>query len=226
MTGPKTSPQASDETVDRLADSTEALAQEVREHRDQVCDRLKGVQDAIDELRTQVQWLCNNRPDDLRVQSMAADPLDPQWNQKLNRKLLRLACSECDCPSPVSLEEALKAGWSELMQDDTDDWEYLGLCPDCCKRDDDQVEATRQPVDWQESEAAETHYCCAVPRLCWNGHPNVPGVSCENCGFVVAEMGSLAEFGVPEEPSATETPTQPAKATKTSGTNFLWKNDE
>jgi hypothetical protein len=34
-------------------------------------------------------------------------------------------------------------------------------------------------------------YCCDRPRLAWNGDPDAPGVACENCGYVVADMGNV-----------------------------------
>lgn len=42
-----------------------------------------------------------------------------------------IACTYCDCDSPESLEEAAKAGWSELIRDDGIGWNYLGICPEC-----------------------------------------------------------------------------------------------
>jgi hypothetical protein len=40
------------------------------------------------------------------------------------------------------------------------------------------------------SNAAE--YCCDAPRLTWNGDPDYPGIACANCGYIVAEQGSVA----------------------------------
>lgn len=163
MTGKPTAQPASDETVEQLANSAAALAGEVREHRDQLADRMKGLQDAIDDLRTQVQWLCNNSPDVFRVRSMAADPLDEQWSQKLNRQFCALACTQCDCDAPESLEAALKASWSELMHDDQPGWDYLGLCPDCRQYEEDRVEVTRQSENKQEPENAKAPSAAEIP---------------------------------------------------------------
>jgi len=50
-------------------------------------------------------------------------------------------------------------------------------------------------------EAAE--YCCKRPRLTWHSDPDAPGIVCENCGYVVAEQGSVAIWREPHaEPSA------------------------
>lgn len=121
-----------DDAVDRLVDAIESMAEQVGEFREHVRGDLRGLQDAIDELQEQLQWAWNNVLPEFQLWNMAANPLDPQWGQKLNREILRLACTGCDCPPPATLEDALKAGWSELMHDgEQPDWEYLGLCPNC-----------------------------------------------------------------------------------------------
>ena len=233
MATPDQSCGPDEEAFDRLAASVDRLAARVGDQTDHLRSDLNGLQDAIDELRTQLQWACNNFLPEFRLRSMAADPLDPHWNQKLNRKLLRLACSSCDCPSPSSLEDALKAGWSELMQDDTDEWEYLGLCPDCCKREDHQVEATRRSIEpgpmspspqlehaMDDSEQAV--YCCDQPHLAWNGDPDSPGVACESCGYTVAEMGQLVELDVARPKKSSVDPEAEERVTAAGQTNFLW----
>ncbi len=54
-----------------------------------------------------------------------------------------------------------------------------------------------------EAEFAE--YCCDRPRLSWNGDPDAPGIACENCGYIVAELGSIVIFREEDdaEPGAT-----------------------
>jgi hypothetical protein len=34
-------------------------------------------------------------------------------------------------------------------------------------------------------------YCCESPRLAWRGPPDLPGIACENCGYLVAEEGNI-----------------------------------
>jgi hypothetical protein len=42
-----------------------------------------------------------------------------------------LACCDCDCDSPDSLEEALAAGWTDIQYDPGgSSWNFLGMCPE------------------------------------------------------------------------------------------------
>ena len=42
-------------------------------------------------------------------------------------------------------------------------------------------------------------YCCESPDLQWTGDPEVPGVECRKCGYIVAQAGSVAMNLVDEE---------------------------
>lgn len=44
----------------------------------------------------------------------------------------------------------------------------------------------------------ETHFCCETPNLQWTGNPHVPGVVCMNCGYIVADCGSVVMQPSPE----------------------------
>lgn len=57
-------------------------------------------------------------------------------------------------------------------------------------------------------EDAESSYCCERPMLAWNGDPDVPGVACENCGYVVVENGSVIIWREYDDESADATPKQ------------------
>lgn len=37
----------------------------------------------------------------------------------------------------------------------------------------------------------ETQFCCEAPELQWTGDPYFPGVACQNCGYIVADCGSV-----------------------------------
>jgi hypothetical protein len=37
----------------------------------------------------------------------------------------------------------------------------------------------------------ETQFCCEAPDLQWTGGPQFPGVACQNCGYTVADCGSV-----------------------------------
>lgn len=43
----------------------------------------------------------------------------------------------------------------------------------------------------QDGESESEPYCCAEPNLQWHGDPEAPGIACANCGYLVAEMGSI-----------------------------------
>lgn len=42
-----------------------------------------------------------------------------------------------------------------------------------------------------DSPNEATQFCCAVPDLQWTGDPHFPGVACLNCGYIVADCGSV-----------------------------------
>lgn len=72
------------------------------------------------------------------------------------------------------------------------------------QRDAPVCEHAMDPAD----ESVESSYCCDRPRLAWNGDPEAPGVACENCGYVIAENGSVViwrdEDDEPADTAATE----------------------
>lgn len=44
----------------------------------------------------------------------------------------------------------------------------------------------------------ETQFCCEAPDLQWTGDPHFPGVACMNCGYIVADCGSVVMQPSPE----------------------------
>ncbi|MCY2963317.1 MAG: hypothetical protein NT069_06635 [Planctomycetota bacterium] len=49
-----------------------------------------------------------------------------------------ISCYECDCDSPDSMEEAIAAGWTEIIFTPDGILEnYLGYCPEHRPQDDD-----------------------------------------------------------------------------------------
>ncbi|MBX3436987.1 MAG: hypothetical protein KF861_05820 [Planctomycetaceae bacterium] len=62
-----------------------------------------------------------------------------------------LSCEECDAASPETYEEAVAAGWTEIVffpQGSAEN--YLGLCPDCRRRFDEEAAAVRKGVEAQK----------------------------------------------------------------------------
>lgn len=60
--------------------------------------------------------------------------------------------------------------------------------PDHEQRDESGIEHV--PPDVGES-AEDGPYCCDKPQLTWHGDPDMPGIACAHCGYVVAEGGSI-----------------------------------
>lgn len=44
----------------------------------------------------------------------------------------------------------------------------------------------------------DRHFCCEHPDLKWTGDPQFPGVECMNCGYIVADCGSVVMQRSPE----------------------------
>lgn len=61
-------------------------------------------------------------------------------------------------------------------------------------------------------------YCCDQPRLEWNGDPDTPGVACANCGYVIAENGSVVIWR--DESDAAEAADRPAEPEQRQGSLF------
>jgi hypothetical protein len=143
----------------RSADAFNNLASEIADVRDHLRDDLRGLQDAIDDLRTEIQWAARQIVPGFQFKSMATDPTDRRWAQKLNDRPESIACMECDLDSPGSLATALQAGWINLQPDDGPGWNYLGLCPDCRKHQD---EATLESKS--KTQGSETVACMECTR--------------------------------------------------------------
>ncbi|HUY87323.1 MAG TPA: hypothetical protein VMV10_01180 [Pirellulales bacterium] len=43
----------------------------------------------------------------------------------------------------------------------------------------------------------EPGFCCDTPDLQWTGDPQFPGVACRNCGYTVADCGSVVMHPAP-----------------------------
>lgn len=73
--------------------------------------------------------------------------------------------------------------------------------------------ATSSPIedamDDAPDQAESGPYCCERPRLSWNGDPDSPGVACENCGYVIAENGSVVIWRDEDEASTDGKPEEP-----------------
>jgi hypothetical protein len=50
----------------------------------------------------------------------------------------------------------------------------------------------------------DRHFCCEQPDLQWTGDPPFPGVACQNCGYTVADCGSVVLHPAPDDPPDAE----------------------
>ena len=201
------------EHLDRLSESVDRLAGEVKDARDHVTAEMRGLDQVIHELAARLQWMCNNvLGDQWRVVSIPTDPAAPDFADRVRRMKIgerismtagefehamdpvALACRKCDCDPPLSFEQALGDGWTELMEDKTEKWNYLGLCPACRTQEAAEAKQIEAEVAARQNQVHEAVYCCTSPQLQWNGDPDAPGITCINCNHVVAEDGLLVFF--------------------------------
>jgi hypothetical protein len=68
--------------------------------------------------------------------------------------------------------------------------------------------AADRPAE-DNDDAEQLVFCCESPHLIWTGHPDYPGVGCANCGYVVADCGSVV-MSPPPEVHGCELPPEPA----------------
>lgn len=71
-----------------------------------------------------------------------------------------LSCTECDCDSPDSYEEALSDGWTQITYYPEGFSEnFLGVCPDCRREEEQKQDQLRQ---WLASDDSEGGAGCPI----------------------------------------------------------------
>ena len=156
-----------------------------------IAEEIRPLTDAVDSLTTLLQHVWQNR-EELR-----------QLVERQSEETI--FCTGCDTPSPPSLAEALRAGWTCLIDDEGNErGNYAGHCPDCTR-----AEVHRQQEVSEQSE--ETAYCCPQPKLVWAGDPDAPSIFCEACSFVVAECGQITCSSPNGDERAEREPRDPQK---------------
>ena len=75
----------------------------------------------------------------LRAPFAGADRKEGRMSDAIPRDVpFSLSCTECDCDSPDSYEEALSDGWTQIeYYPEGSSENFLGLCPDC-RREEEQ----------------------------------------------------------------------------------------
>jgi hypothetical protein len=103
---------------DRLADSIATSAGDL-------IAELQAVRDGVEELYILLDHIWRNREE-------LHDILAGLREEIAERDDEIIACCHCDA-SPPSLAAAVREGWKDLQYDDGQNWNYLGICPDCVR---------------------------------------------------------------------------------------------
>lgn len=65
-----------------------------------------------------------------------------------------LSCTECDCDSPETYEDAVSDGWTQIEYFPEGSSEnFLGLCPDCRRQEEANREKLREAFESQEQDS-------------------------------------------------------------------------
>lgn len=56
-----------------------------------------------------------------------------ELQKALETKPFSLICANCDVDGPVTYENAIAKGWTEIVPNDGLSWNFLGYCFDCTK---------------------------------------------------------------------------------------------
>ncbi len=89
--------------------------------------------------------------------------------------------------------DPLAPGWAERVNKFTADDlpENTATKRSAERRSPDKPSTTADGID------DETEFCCETPDLQWTGDPQFPGVACQNCGYTVADCGSVVMHPAP-----------------------------
>lgn len=187
---------------------------------DRLTEQVNLLWKVVDEIREDFQWAVQNPersgglPPVMRVTSMALDPCDPKWGEKLN------ALRPEDLPADEQRPSSAIIVDGEQFEHALDRVAPPG--PDGTRPDRVLVKAG------EFAEAMESIdqlvYCCTQPQLAWEGDPDAPSIICRACGFVVAEYGNLVDGREEwrEEPRTFVAPPDSPKPEQ--GT--LWRDDD
>jgi hypothetical protein len=138
-------------SCDRLADS-------IRTSAGDLIEELHVVRDSVEELYVLLDHMWRNREE-------LHDILAALREESVERDDEIIACCHCDA-SPPSLAAAVKEGWKDLQYDEGENWNYLGLCPDCVRQQTDderrlecmsqEMGLTREQVEKAKAEGVTT----------------------------------------------------------------------
>jgi hypothetical protein len=145
---------------------------------DEVQDELAGIRRVVDEIQGDLEWVTRNPRAD------EWRPIQPITSIPFNPLAADWAervnrFTAADIPQAESLAEPATASTA---------------AGDGPAEDDDDAE--------------QLVFCCDSPALIWTGHPDYPGVGCANCGYMVADCGSVV-MSPPPDVHGCELPLEP-----------------
>jgi len=146
---------------------------------DEVRDELTGIRRVVDEIHGDLEWAAKNHRPD------DWRPIQPITSLPL---------------------DPLAADWAQRVN--------RFAAPDIAPalQPTEPVSGTNVVADHavaSDDDAEQLVFCCDTPNLIWTGDPEYPGVGCANCGYMVAECGSVVMSPAPDVHGC-ELPPKPA----------------
>ena len=115
-----------------MATKADHLADKIETSAEGLIEELHAVRDSVEELYILLDHIWRNREELHDILAEIVEKRAEESNEVTS-------CIHCDAFCP-SVAEAIKAGWTSLQHDPTEDWDYLGICAKCHR---DQVERER-----------------------------------------------------------------------------------
>lgn len=131
---PETDAEEVSEAIRVLSGTVDNATQELNETN----QRLLIIGDELSRIGDEIRWIVNNHSDVFArvIGKLPFDPGDHQWAAKINamNPTERIFCTSCNTPSPRSLSDALRAGWTCLIDDEGNErGDFAGCCPACAE---------------------------------------------------------------------------------------------
>lgn len=132
-------------------------------------DELSAIREALDGIRDDVAWWLRNHRQEQWL------PVQPITSMPL---------------------DPLAQDWAERLNKVT----AADLPDNASPNRPERLQRSQPPRPTRAAEGLddETQFCCEAPDLQWTGNAHVPGVACMNCGYIVADCGSVVMQPSPE----------------------------
>ncbi len=135
---------------------------------DEVRDEMTGIRRVVDEIQGDVEWVARNRHAD------EWRPIQPITSLPLD-PLAPDWAQRVNRFTAADIPPTLRPTGPTIVTNDV----------------------TGPPAK-NDDEVEQPDFCCDSPHLSWTGDPDFPGVGCANCGYVVADCGSVVMSPVPD----------------------------